>query len=92
MKKLVSFVRVMAEGADLTVMDEPTEGVQQENIALMAAHVRQRCEQGASFIIAEQNLTFLLSVMHQVLVLDNGETVFQSDAFDREGLEQFLRI
>ena len=91
-KKLVSFVRVMAEGADLTVMDEPTEGVQQENIALMAAHVRQRCEQGASFIIAEQNLTFLLSVMHQVLVLDNGETVFQSDAFDREGLEQFLRI
>jgi hypothetical protein len=30
--------------------------------------------------------------MHQVLVLDNGETVFQSDAFDREGLEQFLRI
>ena len=91
-KKLVSFVRVMAEGADLTVMDEPTEGVQQENIALMAAHVRQRCEQGASFIIAEQNLTFLLSVMHQVLVLDNGETVFQSDAFDRGGLEQFLRI
>lgn len=91
-KKLVSFVRVMAEGADLTVLDEPTEGVQQENIALMADHIRQRSKQGASFIIAEQNLTFLLALMHQVLVLDNGEMVFVADSFDRAGLEQFLRI
>ena len=91
-KKLVSFVRVLAEGADLTLLDEPTEGVQQENIALMAGHIRQRCSTGASFLIVEQNLTFLMAVMDQVLVLDHGETVFQGTAFARESLERHLRI
>ena len=91
-KKLVSFVRVLAEGADLTLLDEPTEGVQQENIALMAGHIRQRCSAGASFLIVEQNLTFLMAVMDQVLVLDHGETVFQGTAFARESLERHLRI
>ncbi|WHZ11029.1 MAG: branched-chain amino acid transport ATP-binding protein LivF [Burkholderiaceae bacterium] len=38
-KKLVSFVRVLAESSPLTLLDEPTEGVQQENIAIMAALV-----------------------------------------------------
>jgi ABC-type branched-subunit amino acid transport system ATPase component len=91
-KKLVSFVRVLAEGADLTLLDEPTEGVQQENIALMAGHIRQRCGAGASFLIVEQNLTFLMAVMDQVLVLDHGETVFQGTEFERESLESHLRI
>ena len=39
-KKLVSFTRVMAERAPLTLLDEPSEGVQQEHIDRMAALIR----------------------------------------------------
>ena len=91
-KKLVSFVRSLGEGAALTLLDEPTEGVQHENIALMAQHIRQRSDAGASFLIVEQNLSFLMSVMQRVLVLDHGEPVFQSNRFTRQALEHYLRV
>lgn len=93
-KKLVSFCRVMAENAALTLMDEPTEGVQAENIDRMARCVAARAAQGAAFVIVEQNLTFLQAVMHQILVLDHGEAVGAgpAEAFDRAALEAALHV
>ena len=91
-KKLVSFVRVLSEGSALTLLDEPTEGVQQENIDRMAQHIQARSQAGDSFIIAEQNLNFLMPIMHQVLVLDHGASVFCGSQFERTGLEVYLRV
>lgn len=93
-KKLVSFVRTMAQAAPLTLLDEPTEGVQQENIDRMAAWIRRRRQQGGAFVVVEQNLGFLLGIMDQVLVLDHGQVVRSGDAasFSRETLEGHLRV
>jgi len=93
-KKLLAFVRVLAEGKPLSLLDEPTEGVQQENIDLMASLLRQRAAQGAAFIIVEQNLEFLRQVMDSLLVLDHGQCVAQGRAaeFDRARLAGFLHV
>ncbi len=93
-KKLLAFVRVLAEGKPLSLLDEPTEGVQQENIDLMAQFVRRRVEQGAAFIVVEQNLGFLQQIMDTLLVLDHGRCVAQGEAgeFDRARLAGFLHI
>lgn len=93
-KKLLAFVRVLAEGKPLSLLDEPTEGVQQENIDLMAMLLRQRAAQGAAFIIVEQNLGFLQQVMDTLLVLDHGQCVAQGPAveFDRTRLAGFLHV
>jgi ABC-type branched-subunit amino acid transport system ATPase component len=93
-KKIVSFVRVVAEAAPVTLLDEPSEGVQPENIELMAAVIRERCAAGAAFILVEQNLGFLMAVMHSVLVLDHGESVLSGSAlhFDRDALEEHLHV
>lgn len=42
------------------MLDEPTEGVQPENIEPIAAVVNRRKADGTSFIIVEQNLSSLL--------------------------------
>jgi ABC-type branched-subunit amino acid transport system ATPase component len=93
-KKLVSFVRAVAEAAPVTLLDEPSEGVQPENIEIMAAVIRERCAAGAAFVLVEQNLEFLMAVMHSVLVLDHGDAVLSGSALqlDRDTLERHLHV
>jgi ABC-type branched-subunit amino acid transport system ATPase component len=93
-KKLVTVVRAIGERAPLTLLDEPSEGVQQENIERMAAWIGRRRGEGGAFVIVEQNLALLLSVMQQVLVLDHGEVVraARAEAVDRDELERHLRV
>lgn len=93
-RKLLSFTRTLALGAPLSMFDEPTEGVQPENIDKMAALVKEAVDAGRSFIVVEQNLTFLQAVATQVMVLDHGECVLAGDMreLDRERLERHLVV
>ena len=60
----------------------------------VAACIRARRQAGAAFVIVEQNLSFLLPLLQQVLVLDHGEIVCAGPAGpdDRETLERHLRV
>ncbi|MDB5943345.1 MAG: branched-chain amino acid transporter, ATP-binding protein [Ramlibacter sp.] len=93
-RKLLSFVRTLGLAAPLTLIDEPSEGVQPENIARMADLIRQRRSAGAAFVVVEQNLSFLEEIADQVLVLDRGECVLAGDfrALGRERLESHLVV
>lgn len=77
-RKILSFCRAMAEGSRFTVFDEPTEGVQSENIDRMASVVQTAKAKGRSFLIVEQNLSFVEQVADDVLLLDHGNIVFTS--------------
>jgi branched-chain amino acid transport system ATP-binding protein len=74
-KKLLSFVRGLAAGSDMVLLDEPTEGVQYENVVRMADLIAQRKRSGTSFLLIEQNLSIVERVADQVVVLDHGEVV-----------------
>ena len=93
-RKLLSFARTLGLAADLTLMDEPTEGVQPENIDRMAELVRKRCAAGASFIVVEQNLAFIEAIADDVVVLDHGEVVAEGAyaALGRDAIEMHLVV
>jgi len=93
-RKLLSFARTMGLKAKLAMLDEPTEGVQPENIDRMAAMVNRRKADGDSFIIVEQNLEFVAAFADAVLVLDHGEVVLQGSFCDlgRERIEQHMVV
>lgn len=93
-KKLLSFSRVWVETNPLAILDEPTEGVQKENIDHMAALVQEQKAQGRAFLIVEQNIEFLELVADRVLVLDHGEVVASGAyaEFGRERLGEFLTV
>lgn len=93
-RKLLSFTRTLGLHATLSMLDEPTEGVQPENIDRMARLVREVKASGRSFAIVEQNLTFIEQVADDVLVLDHGECVLAGSmaALGREALERHLLV
>jgi urea transport system ATP-binding protein len=57
-RKILAFVRTMIEDTNATILDEPSEGVQLENIGLMAQCLRERVDAGADVFLSEQNLSF----------------------------------
>jgi len=78
-KKLLSFVRGLSEAQPLLLLDEPSEGVQWENIEQIAAVIAQGKAGGRSFVVVEQNLAFAESIADRYLVVEQGRVV-------REGL------
>lgn len=93
-RKLLSFTRTLGLQAPLAMLDEPTEGVQPENIARMARLVADAKATGRSFVIVEQNLGFIEQVADDVLVLDHGECVLAGalSALGRSRLERHLLV
>lgn len=93
-RKMLAFVRTLVEDTDMLVLDEPSEGVQQENVERMASCLKERLRAGASIVLFEQNLGFLLSVSDRLLGLDGGRVVLDRAASetDRNGLVEILSI
>lgn len=93
-RMLVCFARTLALCAGLSMLDEPTQGVQPENIDRMASLIKARAAAGHSFIIVEQHLTFLQAVASQVLVLDHGRSVLAGpmSCMQRAQLERHLAV
>ncbi len=93
-RKLLSFTRTLGLQCPLALLDEPTEGVQPENIDRMARLVTTCKAEGRAFVIVEQNLHFLLQVADRLLVLDHGQVVCSGDAtrLGRAELESYLRV
>lgn len=93
-RKLLSFARTLGLEAALSMLDEPTEGVQPENIDRMARLITAAKATGRSFVIVEQNLSFIEQVADEVLVLDHGECVLAGRLADlgRERIERHLVV
>jgi ABC-type branched-subunit amino acid transport system ATPase component len=93
-RKLLSFTRTLGLEARLSLLDEPTEGVQPENIDRMARLIAAAKAAGRSFVIVEQNLGFIEQVADEVIVLDHGECVLAGRIEDlgRDRLERHLIV
>jgi ABC-type branched-subunit amino acid transport system ATPase component len=92
-RKILGFVRALAENERVFILDEPTEGVQEENVARMAREVRERSGD-AVMIVVEQNITFLERCASHILIMDHGESIaFGTIAeLNRETIKRHLII
>lgn len=92
-KKILSFVRGAIEDHSLVLLDEPTEGVQAENIERMEAVIRAQCAEGTAFVIVEQNLMLAERLADRWLVMDKGEAVAQgAGRIDREAILGHIHV
>jgi len=92
-KKMLSFVRGAIEDHGLVLLDEPTEGVQAENIERMESVIREQRGQGTAFVIVEQNLALAERLADRWIVLDRGQVV-ESGAgrLDRAAVLQHIQV
>jgi urea transport system ATP-binding protein len=79
-KKILSFVRGLAEDQPVVLLDEPSEGVQWENILHMIASVAERKVAGTAFILVEQNLAFAERIADRYLVMDQGRAMLEGSS------------
>ena len=93
-RKILSFARGIAETGRLLLLDEPSEGVQQENVERMAGFVREAKEAGRALLVVEQNLSFALGIADRVIVMDRGEVVLAGAAadIDEETLAAHMQV
>jgi len=93
-RKILSFVRTMLEDTEVTILDEPSEGVQPENIVNMQNCIRAKQEQGRAFILVEQNLSMLMALADTYVGLESGQGVFEADKSEcnRDDLLKILSV
>jgi urea transport system ATP-binding protein len=76
-KKLLSFVRGLTEDQLVVLLDEPSEGVQWENIEHMATMIDEKKTGGTAMMVVEQNLAFAERIADRYLVMDQGRVVLE---------------
>jgi urea transport system ATP-binding protein len=93
-RKLLSFARALAEDKPVTLLDEPSEGVQRENVRHMADLIADRKRAGSAFVIVEQNWALVDAVTDHYLVLDQGRAVLtgRHPAVTRDAIVAHLKI
>jgi len=93
-KKMLSFVRGLSEAQPMVLLDEPSEGVQWENILHMAALLEEARAAGRAFVVVEQNLAFAERIADRFLVIDQGSVALAGarGEIDRERLLTHLHV
>jgi branched-chain amino acid transport system ATP-binding protein len=93
-KKILSFVRGLAEDQPVILLDEPSEGVQWENILHMETLIAEKKAAGAAFVVVEQNLTFAERIADRYLVMDQGRVMLEGtpSAIDRGQILAHLHV
>lgn len=93
-RKILAFVRTMIEPTKLIILDEPSEGVQPENIEHMRACIAEKRERGASILLVEQNLKLLKSLTDRFWGMESGDIILNERAenMSSEQIRQLLTV
>jgi len=76
-KKILSFARGVSEAQPLLLLDEPSEGVQWENIVQMAEAIAVAKAAGVAFVVVEQNLAFAELIAARYLEIEQGRVALE---------------
>lgn len=93
-RKILGFARAMLGKARVLVLDEPSEGVQPENIAKMQALITSRKKAGAAILLLEQNVSMIEAVADRVQAIDADgfSFVLERPHISREKIVRALEI
>ena len=76
-QKLLEFVRALVTDPVVVLMDEPFAGVHPSVKELMRARIRERNDQGTSFVIVSHEIPDLMRLSDSVICMSEGRIVSQ---------------
>ena len=74
-QKFLQLAILLMRGARLLLLDEPTAGIHPTLAAQFAEHLRGLAAEGATILLVEHNVPFVLGLCHRVAVLHHGEKI-----------------
>jgi len=74
-RKLLELGAVMMAAPELVLLDEPAGGVNPALLERIADHLRRLNRQGGTFLLVEHNMSFVMQLCHDVVVLNAGRPI-----------------
>jgi branched-chain amino acid transport system ATP-binding protein len=79
-RRLVSVARALAAGPRVLLLDEPAAGLDPEETAALGALVRRLPDAGVGVLLVDHDMTLVLDVCRDLVVLDVGEVIAHGPA------------
>ena len=74
-QQMLAIARILRTGADLLLLDEPTEGLAPVIIEQIGHAIQKLKERGYTIVLVEQNFNFAASVSERFYVIEDGRVV-----------------
>jgi branched-chain amino acid transport system ATP-binding protein len=79
-QKLLDAAMAFIAGPRLALLDEPAGGVNLTTLASLRDRLKAiNAEQGATFVVIEHNMEFVMALCNRILVLAEGRIIAQGD-------------
>jgi branched-chain amino acid transport system ATP-binding protein len=95
-QQMLAIARILRTGADLLLLDEPTEGLAPVIVQHIGAIIRQLKTMGFTVLLVEQNFHFAATVADRHYVVEHGTVIdmIMNDelAANKEKLERYLGV
>lgn len=76
-QQMLALCRTLMGDPDLIMIDEPTEGLAPQMVALVANFLQELVQRGVSVLLIEQKLAIALEISQRVYVMGHGQIVFE---------------
>ena len=77
--KIVEIARALASEPSVLLLDEPTAGLPAAEAARVAGVIRSINEEGVTVLLVEHNMRVVMSVSHDILVLNFGRRIAEGE-------------
>ncbi len=74
-QKLLAIARLLAAGANVFLLDEPTAGVNPEMVGSLLKVIRNLADKGKTVIVIEHNMNVVMEIADWVFFMDEGQIV-----------------
>ena len=74
-QKFLMIDRILATGADLILLDEPTAGLDANQITKILEIINNLINNGKTVVIVEHNIDVIMTICDYIIVLDQGRKV-----------------
>lgn len=95
-QQMLTISRSLLTNPDLLLLDEPSEGLAPLIVEAMREQIDTLRKEGLSILLAEQSLSFVLSLSDRVYILEKGEVKFTGTPADvranEEELHKYLTV
>jgi branched-chain amino acid transport system ATP-binding protein len=93
---MLTIARTLMGNPDLIMLDEPSEGLAPLVVDNLQEQIAKLKSEGATILLAEQNVDFVLALADRVFILQKGEIVFAGTAEsvrnDKSLKDRFLAV
>jgi ABC-type branched-subunit amino acid transport system permease subunit/ABC-type branched-subunit amino acid transport system ATPase component len=81
-QRLLEVARALATRPRLILLDEPAAGLSEVDVEFLRGVIRRLRQMGITLLLVDHHVTFLMSVVDRVVVLNQGRVIFDGAATD----------